>query len=499
MTTTTLALALLLSLPQEEGGRRRIDAEIGKARAAAGVTTSPRADDAEFLRRVFLDVVGTIPSLEEAERFLSDGRPDKRERLIDDLLTRATYARNWAHVWASAILGNGDVRYQDNVAAKLPSALEDSFARNVPLDEFARWVVSYQSKPPAVPKQGLDGLSTFYYELFIRAGSEGAQALGGKFTRIFLGYPIQCARCHDHPFDKWTQEEFYGIAAFFAGAKFESFGVGDRPAGQVKNLAMSDPKAKRLPPSFLESREVPRPGEQFRAAYARILTDPSTAQFARASVNRVWASMFGRGLVTPVDSFSPSHPATHPELLDKLAAEFRDHGYDQRWLIREICSSETYQRSGRAKVRDREHERHYAAAPIRALRTEQLVDSILVATGGDPGRREKALSEFRDTLGYDFGSPGVRFQGGIPVALLMLNGKLVAQGTTPSSGVLGRILKSTPDERRRLEAIYLAALSRFPRDEERSRGLEVVRAKGDAGFADVFASLLNSAEFLLSH
>jgi hypothetical protein len=130
---------------------------------------------------------------------------------------------------------------------------------------------------------------------------------------------------------------------------------------------------------------------------------------------------------------------------------------------------------------------------------EQLVDSILVATGADPGRREKALSEFRDTLGYDFGIPGVRFQGGIPVALLMLNGKLVAQGASASSGVLARILKSSTDERRRLDAIYLAALSRFPREEERSRCLEAVRSKGEAGFADVMASLLNSAEFLLSH
>jgi hypothetical protein len=122
-----------------------------------------------------------------------------------------------------------------------------------------------------------------------------------------------------------------------------------------------------------------------------------------------------------------------------------------------------------------------------------------VATGGDPGRREKALAEFRDTLGYDFGSPGVRFQGGIPVALLMLNGKLVAQGTSTSSGVLGRILKDAADERRRLDAVYLAALSRLPRDGERARGLEAVRAKGEGAYADVMASLLNSAEFLLSH
>src|SRR5262245_43984383 len=146
MTTISIALALMLSAAQAESGRRLIDAEIGKARAAAGIVASPASDDAEFLRRVTLDIVGTIPTLEEAERFLSDPKSDKRAVLIDDLLTRGTYARNWAQVWGSAILGNGDVRFQDEVAARLPGALEDAFARNLPLDEFARWVVSYRSK-----------------------------------------------------------------------------------------------------------------------------------------------------------------------------------------------------------------------------------------------------------------------------------------------------------------------------------------------------------------
>jgi hypothetical protein len=509
MRTLPLLLALVLAAPasgvqEPPSGRRLIDAEIAAKRDAAGLRATLLCDDAEFLRRVWLDIAGTIPTLEEAERFLSDAAPDKRARLIDDLLSSPGYARNWSHVWASAILGVGDVRLQEEVADKLPQALEGYFAKNMPFDEFARTVVAFQSKPRANPKEERDGLSKFYTELFIRQGKESPQFLGSKFTRVFLGYAIQCARCHDHPFDHWTQEEFYGMAAFFAGAIHQDFGVGERAPGVVKGLAIPDSKAPMLKPSFLESHAAPEKGETLRAAYARILTDPSTLQFARSAVNRVWASLFGRGFVQPVDQFNAEHPATHPELLDALAAEFRTRRYDLHWLIREICTSETYQRSARTKTRDRDHERHYAVAPVRPLRPEQLVDALCTAGGLEEGtlKRDRLLRDFRATLGYDFGAPGARYQGGIPSALLLLNGPVVAQATAKSAGTptrLERILRERPEEGRRIEAIYLSALSRPPRPEERERCSAHVRARGDSGYADVFAALLNSSEFLLSH
>ncbi len=511
MTKMMLALVLFSSVLQaQEGapsGRALIDAEIGKARDAAGLRPAPRSDDSEFLRRVTLDIVGTIPTVEDAEAFLADRSADKRARLIDRLLQSDRYAKNWSQIWSAAILGVGDVRFQDEVAARLPLAIEESFARNVPLDEFARSVVAHQSKkPPADAKQDRDGLSLFYTELFIRAGTESPQSLASKFTRVFLGFQIQCARCHDHPFDKWTQEEFYGMAAFFAGVKHEPFGIGDRPPGMIKGLKIPDSKSPPLPPVFLETKAAPKKEETLRAAFARILTEPSNRQFARAGVNRIWAFFFGRGFVNPADTFNPTNVPTHPELLEALSRDFRARGLDQKWLIREICNSETYQLTGRTGARDREHERTYAIAPVRPLRPEQLVDSLFTATGLDPADsslpRERMLREFRATLGYEFGSPGVRFQGGIPAALLLLNGALVEKGTAvtpPASTRLARILAASADDRRRLEEIYLATLTRLPREDERAWSLEVVRAGGEKAFTDVMAALLNSAEFLLTH
>jgi hypothetical protein len=505
-TPSTLLVLVFAVAPldarQAPSGRSLIDAEISKKREAAGLRPASTSDDAEFLRRVWLDIAGTIPTLEEAQRFLSDPAPDKRARLIDELLSGSGYARNMAQCWASAILGVGDVRLQEEVADKLPRALEGYFAGNMPFDEFARSVVAFQSKPRSNPKEGRDGLSMFYAELFIRQAKESPQFLASKFTRVFLGYQIQCARCHDHPFDHWTQEEFYGAAAFFAGAIHQEFGVGERAPGVVKGLAIPDSKAPMLKPSFLGTHAAPEKTETLRAAFARLLTEPSNAQFARSAVNRIWASLFGRGLVQPVDQFKAEHPPTHPELLDALAADFQARKYDVRWLIREICNSETYQLSGRTKTRDREQERLYAVAPIRPLRPEQLVDSLLTAAGlGETGTppRDRLLREFRATLGYEFGAPGVRFQGGIPSALLMLNGPILAQASTGSSARLAGILRESSDEARRLDAIYLSALTRLPREEERNRGRSYVQARGESGYADVQAALLNSSEFLLSH
>ncbi|HYE97907.1 MAG TPA: DUF1549 domain-containing protein, partial [Planctomycetota bacterium] len=273
-----------------------IDVELERTWAVAGIDPAPVADDADFLRRVSLDVVGVIPSAAEAEAFLADRSPGKRERLVENLLGRPEYARNWSRIWSSAILGVGEVRMQAEVASRLPTALESLFAENLPLDEIAGRVVAWTTPRGA---EG-DGLSLFYKELFIRADGERAQFLAGRFARAFLGIQIQCARCHDHPFEPWTQKQFYGMAAFFAGTYHARHGVGDRPVGAVKSLAIPGTPT-RLAPAYLGTNEGPAGSELPRSAFARILVrDP---QFAQAAVNRVWANFFGRAFVTPVDGF----------------------------------------------------------------------------------------------------------------------------------------------------------------------------------------------------
>lgn len=450
-----------------------IDVELERAWSAAGVDPAPIADDADFLRRASLDVVGRIPTLEEAEAFLADARPDKRARVVDALLERPEFARNWSRIWSAAILGVGEVRMQADVASKLPTALEGFFAANLPLDEIARTVVTWRTPDP----KGGDGLSIFYKELFIRADGERAQFLAGRVARAFLGIQIQCARCHDHPFDRWTQEQFYGMAAFFAGTMHRENGVGDRPPGFVKGLAIPGTRAL-FAPAWLDSKVGPRPGEVLRSAFARILVDDG--QFARAAVNRVWANFFGRGFVTPLDGFGERRTPAHARLLEVLATELRVRRFDLKWLIREICASRAYGLSARTGARDPEKEALHALAAVRPLRPEQIVDSLYTATRfGDEARRDGYLRQYRATLGYAHGQPGTAFESGIPVALLRLNGEL-----------LSKALAASPEEED-VDRLYMRALCRRPRPEEREA------CRGLSG-KDVLAALLNTSEFILA-
>ena len=458
-------------------GRDLIDTHIRRAWTAADVVPAPKARDFDFLRRVYLDILGTVPTLEDVEAFKGD-----RAGLIDSLLERDAYARNWSQIWSAAILGVGDVRMQEDVAAKLPRALEPYFKANLPLDAFARAVMSFTTPPPADHKKERDGLSLFYSELFLRAQMESPQFLAGRFARAFLGLQIQCARCHDHPFDRWTQEEFYGMAAFFGGATHQVYGVGERPPGHIKALAIPGSKEPPIVFSYLDSHEKPQPGETPRAAIARILT--ADAQFARASVNRVWANFFGRGFVMPLDGFGIKGKPTHPELLRELAAEFQARRYDLKWLIREICNSEAYQLSARVASRDPGREKLYAMAIVRPLRPEQIVDSILTVKGlGEKAPRDRYLREYRRILGYTHGSPGTAFQGGIPSALLMLNGDLAAEGFQKWSGTLDRL--------------YQAVLCRPIRPEDYHASLEYGRLTG-RGWDGLISVLMNTSEFLFN-
>ncbi|HZL71949.1 MAG TPA: DUF1549 and DUF1553 domain-containing protein [Planctomycetota bacterium] len=548
-----LALAGLLVGAQEQeqpsanGGRALIDRLVKAKIQDLQLTAAGPADSSEFLRRVTLDITGTIPTLEQVEKFLKDGSSDKRTKLVDELLASEKYADHMASIWSGLLVGNGEGRAQASRLA-VQKTMKDHFAKNMPFDEFARQVITAEGVLPD-PRgmargmmgedddlpDGYNGLVAFFVSTQQTAQREMPQALAGRFARVFMGTQIQCAQCHDHPFDKWTQEDFYGMAAFFTqvtvrrnemkddkdkkdekGDKKKredySFEVSDaaprRPRAQ--GLVIPDSKNKTpVKPSFLVSGGKPQAGEELRAAFARFMTGPENRQFPRAIVNRTWGRFMGRGFVNPVDNFDQKNAPSHPDLLDELADDFARNGFDMKRLIREIALSETYQRTSRAKKRDAESEKYYAVAAVRALTPEQIMNSLYTAATvpGDPKpnfRPRELIQTFRDfryAFGDDEAAEMVEFQGTIPAALLMMNSPAIQRATMAAAkgagGRLANIVNTFKNPRDQVTAMVGATLSRAPTNAELNRFVPIA-AKGAAGAEDVYWTLLNSSEFLFN-
>ncbi|HVR84841.1 MAG TPA: DUF1549 and DUF1553 domain-containing protein, partial [Planctomycetota bacterium] len=512
-----------------------------------------RADDFEYLRRVSLDLLGEIPSLEEIERFESDPSPDKRAALVETLLKSPRYAIHWGDIWGGILLGLDHDPLELVLFFKARARLIDLFEKNLPYDEFAREVISARGAVYPLPgtekeagSQTLpeEGLSAYLYRLFQDNLKDLPLALAGRLTRAFMGIQIQCAQCHDHPFDRWTQEEFYGMASFFTELTPRRLGIPDprpaepgkpkvplfyfdfedqprparaRPAAPGPGMDLTIPGSKKgpTPPSFLGTRQGAEPGTPRRAQFARLMTERTNLQFAKMCVNRYWAHFFGAGIVDPPDDFSERHKPSFPVLLDELARDFIDHRYDLHWLIRTLTASEAYGLSSRAASRDGEAEKLFGLARIRALSPEQILGSLLKATRlpeesvpGDDRRQEEKrrilfglVAQFRSAFGDDEDAERVEFAGTLPSALLLMNGPFIGQGTNARTGQnLGRILADRHSPQERVRGLFLTVLSRPPTEPEAERWLAFVeRARGNSGYEDLFWTLLNTSEFLFNH
>jgi hypothetical protein len=551
-TLTAIALATLVAAPQEQdqpsanGGRALIDRMVKAKLQDLQLTAAGPADSSEFLRRATLDITGTIPTLEQVEKFLKDASPDKRTKLVDDLLASEKYAEHMASIWSGLLVGNGEGQ---TMAARLAvqKTMKDHFAKNMPFDEFTRQVITAEGVLPD-PRgmargmmaddddmpEGVNGLVAFFVATQRTAQREMPQTLAGKFSRVFLGTQIQCAQCHDHPYDKWTQEDFYGMAAFFTQVNvrrqemkddkdakndkdkkkredysFEVTDAGPR-RGRAQGLVIPESKNKTpIKPSFLVSAAKPKPNEEYRVAFARLLTGPENHQFARAIVNRTWGRFMGRGFVNPVDNFDQKNAPSHPELLDALADDFAQSGYDMKRLIREITLSDAYQRTSRMKKREAELEKYYAVAAVRALTPEQIMNSLVTAStmpgesapAGRPRELFNVFRDFRYAFGDDEAAEMVEFQGTIPAALLMMNSQAIQRATMAAArgagGRLANIVKNFKSPRDQVTAMVGATLSRAPTNAELNRFVPVA-AKGPQGAEDVYWTLLNSSEFLFN-
>jgi hypothetical protein len=492
-----------------------IDRLIAQRWAAAGAEPAPRADDATFLRRAYLDLAGRVPSVAEARAFLKDPAPDRRERLVEALLAGNGYANHFTNVWRALLLPEADAAFQFGVQKPIFELwLRKQFRENRGYDQMVRELLTvsfgdgrggfnpYRERGPTP--------ISFYYAKDVKP-----ESLGAGTARLFLGVKLECAQCHDHPFAKWKREQFWQFAAFFGGFDVETrqgFIQSVREVKDRRELTISG-GPKIVQAAFLDGTEPQwRYDAGTRETLAEWMTSPKNPWFARAAANRMWAYFFGTGLVEPVDDLRDDNPASHPELLDELARQFAAHRFDFKFLIRAITASRAYQSGSAADSASPEDPRLFARMALRGLSPEQIFDSLSMATGFRDKRTSRRIFFQDDTLRSEFmkqfanTDKRTEFQTSILQSLMLMNGKLTEEVTNPErSATLAAVVDSPflgPDEK--VETLFLAALARPPRSDERERFVRYVRAggvRGDAGSAlgDVFWVLLNSPEFLLNH
>lgn len=492
-----------------------LDRMLAKVVAAEGVKPAGLADDEEFARRLWLDLTGTPPSPEEVRAFVEDTDPEKRSKLIDQLLGTEDFGRNWARYWRDAI------RYRATVSnprqADYPSLeewLTTQFNENRPWDEIAREMIA------ATGDSTENGAVGFTASHMARPAE-----VAGEVSRLFMGVQIQCAECHDHPTDPWKREQFHEFAAFFAGtnsrrnkktAKLaDGVLVTTRP-NRVR-YAMPDLKDPKhsipIEPRFFFATEDEIPedltAQQRRVVAASYVTGQDNPYFAKAFVNRIWTALVGTAFYLPVDDMGPAREGQATEVLDRLASEWASGGYDIKWLFRTVLSTKAYARQSRA-VSSEAGSTPFAAACPTQLRADQILDSLAQALelplddedGKKTSRKRgrfNARRIFELVFGVDPSVPADEVMGTIPQALFLMNSPQInrALKATPDS-VLGEVLAENPDDKDAVQALYLRVLAREPSAAERETCSDYIAKVGDRqeAFEDLFWALINSAEFI---
>ncbi len=508
-----------------------IDTMLKESWASNNVKPSKRASDEEFLRRAYLDVLGRIPNIREANAFLRSNEKgkesEKRAKLVEYLLADPDYSKNFATQWKVILVGR---KMQDrNVDANALTAwLRRQFAENRPWNEMALELVT------ATGSNKENGAVNFTLahapEMNNKRNNERTVNLTSITTRVFLGQQIQCTQCHDHPSNDWKQSHFWGIDAFFKGLKredvrkadatgavmVEHIELSDAPSDEYASFEKRDARLGIAFPTFLDGRKISQNKDvNRREALGKLITEPSNDNFSKAYVNRMWGHFFGRGFVQPVDDFGPHNLPSHPELLDRLAQDFKSSGYDTKALIRWIMNSEAYQLTSASTKENEKDETLFTHMNLKPMTPEQLFDSLLVATaahkaggGEDTTRRRDAwLRQFVQTFANDEGDEGLNFQGTIPQALMMMNGDLMKEAVGGKSGsfLCDLLERAQLQAKGSVEAyvvnnLYLAALSRYPNRKELDGARHFLVNNPDTinVMEDMFWALLNSNEFVLN-
>jgi hypothetical protein len=487
-----------------------IDGHVWAKLDSLGITPSESADDAKFLRRVYLDIIGRLPTPAEARRFLADGASDKRAHLIDELLERPEYADHWAGKWADLLRPNP---YHVGIKAVVTydQWIRSSFRKNKPYDQFVRELIT------AKGSTWENGAAVMF-----RDRRQPAE-ITTLVSQIFLGIRLECAKCHHHPFEKWGQDDFYSFAAYFASIGHKGTGISAPISGSeevitlAKKGSVSHPlTGETLPPRplFGEAPQLSE-GDDPRQSLAAWVTDERNPFFAQVVVNRVWADLMGRGIVEPVDDLRATNPPTNPALLEALAADFRQQKCDLKQLIRRICNSHVYSLSSLTTPRNAADRQNYSRHYRTRLRGEVLLDAIADITDVSetfsampPESRANELwttrvrSVFLDTFGRpnpNQDPPCERTSDPtVTQTLHLMNAPQLHARVTSDAGRAAKLAASplTPDQI--VEEIYLLVYSRLPDGEEREIGRQLFAEAGSArrqAAEDLMWALLNTPEF----
>ncbi len=483
--------------------------------ARMGIPPADLADDATFLRRVFLDTIGTLPTVAEARAFLADTHADKRAVLIDKLLQRPEYADYWAMRWSDLLRVDRDALTPAGAVA-MTRWLRRQFADNRPYDEFVRTILTARGGTAD------EGPAAIYKVLTT------PEEMSRSFSQLFLGVRIQCAQCHHHPSERWGQQDYYALAGFFTGIGRKTH-AGTEIIFAQKGTELNHPRTGKPVPA----RALGAPLADFtgtpdrRTVLARWMTAADNPFLARAIANRLWAHYFGRGLVEPLDDMRATNPATNEPLLDELAKHMRDVKFDVKAFTRTLLTSRLYQLGGRAQVRlgkpDRAassgDEQNFSHAVPRAIPAEVLLDAICQATG--VAERFNGWPEgYRAIQVWDNRMPSYFFRiFGRPVrasvcecersnepsiaqALHLMNSEEIASKIRAREGTARRLAKSDKAPREIIDELYLGTLSRFPTEQERAVMLRVFAEAAEdrqSAVEDVLWALLNSRSFVYNH
>ncbi len=567
--------------PRTSFGVHEIDAALRDAWKAQGIEPAPRVDDATFVRRVYVDVVGNVPPPEVTVRFLSDTSPDKRRKLVDDLLASPAYAEHWMNYWDDVLMGRENRgNLVDRVAFR--TWLRAELEANAPWDRLVRDLVAATGqnsaggprlRGPGLAAQVQTGPAANDADAAELAKVNGAvnwslrfeqtpQDLAGSASRVFLGVQIQCAQCHDHKTEKWKQDDFRRFASAFLHARIEPIDAG-KPMGAVRRVQLVD--IPRVAPRLARNAETApiaaarataldgsdlAKGDGTRKALAAWMTSKENPWFARALVNRIWGHFLGRGFYDPVDDIRPSNPATMPELLDRVAADFVAHDFDVKHLVRTICATEAYQlaasKPGDPKGADPENVL-WARFHLVPLGPEELLNALFRVTNVEDAAeragirnldalRTQLVRQYTFLFDVDESDDVPDYSGTVSQALALLNGALVAQGARAIPGsALSDVLALPGGDAEKIDALTVRVLARRPTEAERARWAAYVQgaarpapatiggAPGSArkvtgkgpldrlanrargadpkrmAYEDVLWAMLNSSEFVFNH
>jgi len=470
------------------------------------IVPSELCADEEFLRRASLDLIGVLPTAEEARKFLASRDANKRAKLVDELLERPEYADFWGLYWSDRLSNSRQFLYEKGTFF-FQQWLREAMEQNLPYDQFARELITatgglYEVAP------------TSYYPLMKKA-----EDMATTTSQVFLGVSLECARCHDHPFEKWKQDDFLGFAAFFAQVRHKNrIRQNERVLYLDPKRELTHPKSKQpVTPKFLGGEPVKvEPGRDRREVLAEWMTAPSNPFFAKAIVNRLWKHFLGRGLVEPVDDFRVTNPPTNEALLDALAEDFIRHKYDLKRLFRTIVGSRVYQLSAQPNGTNKEDKQFYSRFYLKRLNAEELLDGICRVTeapekfpGFHLGTRAAQLpdpkvpSYFLDVFDRATRETVCERKQTTSVMQIMhlVSGDTINQKIRAENSLIERLIKSGESGGEIIEELYLRTLSRFPKQEEArlaQQGINQAPSPRE-GYEDLLWALLNSKEFLFNH